>query len=62
MKKSKEHHRVKMEHHKAKMEHHKKEMKKETGAGMDKSKKEYGSMDKKPLSKMPKRGRGKDVL
>lgn len=42
---SKEHHKAKMEHHKAKMEHHKKEMK-----AVD-SKKEYGSMDKKPLEK-----------
>jgi len=31
-------------------------------AGMDKSKKEYGSMDKKPLSHVTKRGRGKDKL
>ena len=45
--------------HKPKMKPAKKDMK---GEGLDKSKKEYGSMDRKPLSKMPKRGRGKDIL
>jgi hypothetical protein len=56
--KSHAHHKDKMEHHKAKMEHHKKEM----HAAKSGSKKEYGSMDKKPLSHVSKRGAGKDKM
>lgn len=55
--KSHAHHKKMAEHHKEKAKHHM-EMAREAKGG----KKEYGSMDKKPLAHVAKRGRGKDKL